>query len=346
MTDLLRHFDERQRVRLARSLQKLDQDRLFKSEWEEVKRHIKAAIGDAAKAMCRPHVTGPSTPERRALIEMEILTGEVPLHRFEAGVIRKLEAPTLPSLDSLRKELLALMQEWQPTVKKFMSWKDCLSKGRRSTGTGKPQYVPPVSSLDDLARVSSLVIDLTEELYTSLVDAIAARLRFQLDTYLDGYLKSPYTNLADYHRKARVPQAVIFALSTFIDYRTGKVKDGLNVADEIHRVATENAKSVQSTYVVKMKAKLTSVVARKGNLESAEKIRLDVDGCTFTGELRFGFKDGSAFSIRQSVVFGHSYLGNLFVRYPSTFHDVVFMDGQKKRMVSEEQMNEIFCPAS
>lgn len=115
-----------------------------------------------------------------------------------------------------------------------------------------------------------------------------------------------------------------------------------NAAEIIADKATKMAELVRESFVAKNLKKLDSIVERKGDLKEAVIVSGDLSTSGLEGTLRFTFKDGSAFTCRNSVVFAYSVHGTPFNRFPLTFHNVTLADGTKMKSPSEEKMNTEF----
>ncbi len=92
--------------------------------------------------------------------------------------------------------------------------------------------------------------------------------------------------------------------------------------------------------------KLSRIVNGKGNLKKASILRINVGPYDYGGELKFEFKDGSSFLVKNKTVFKRSHLGTPFYQFPTTFHNVVLPDGSKMSGVNEKTMLEVFAGVS
>jgi hypothetical protein len=102
--------------------------------------------------------------------------------------------------------------------------------------------------------------------------------------------------------------------------------------------------SLRESFVHKNAYKLSLIVRAKGNLGQSTVTRIN-RGDDFGGEMRFTFKDGSKFTVRNKTVFKLSPLQKPYEQYPTTFHNVVMPDGSAMGTPSEKRMIEVFANA-
>ena len=111
-----------------------------------------------------------------------------------------------------------------------------------------------------------------------------------------------------------------------------------NYRDKLTQSATRSVNDMVARFIGKNVEKIAPLLARKEGSE-ARVLRGNLDGIGFSGEISFKFKDGTSFVVRNKVVMKYTARGEQFLQFPTTFHDVVFSDGSKKAMRSEEQMH-------
>ena len=111
----------------------------------------------------------------------------------------------------------------------------------------------------------------------------------------------------------------------------------------IRKEAEKHAKFMQEEFLFKNSAKLRSIIDLKNvPIETPHIIKLTAHRGTYEGDIRFTFKDGASFMVRNKIIWKRSNKGTLFNQYPTTFHDVVMPDGKPMSMPSEERMNRVF----
>jgi hypothetical protein len=105
----------------------------------------------------------------------------------------------------------------------------------------------------------------------------------------------------------------------------------------IDKKATDYATLIVDRWKNKMALKLGEVIERKGGAT----VKSTSDDL-FHHDLFFKFDDGAAFRVNTQQVWARSKLGNIFTRYPTTFHDVKFKDGKFMKIPSAEKMQDEF----
>lgn len=105
----------------------------------------------------------------------------------------------------------------------------------------------------------------------------------------------------------------------------------------VEKWAKDTADLVTQRFKNKMALKIGEVVDRKGGDAQVEKT-----GSVGNHLIKMAFTDGSSFMIKTQQVLAVSVLGNLFARYPTTFHNVKFHDGTFMKTPSAEKFHTEF----
>src|SRR5690606_2376031 len=111
----------------------------------------------------------------------------------------------------------------------------------------------------------------------------------------------------------------------------------------LHDEAERTAKRIRDAFIFKNLKKLSSIVEKKGDFESAAEIEGTVRLTGLSGTLIVKFKDGAQFTAQNSIVWSRSIHGTEFPRFPLTFHDVILSSGERMPRPSEERMNVVFA---
>jgi len=231
----------------------------------------------------------------------------------------------------------------------------------------KPKIVmgrKPAQNADPNAFVSKLgSVESQQLIHDSLLKSVEA----QLDSYeknikawLQGQLDQ-IENAGEYeyptHRQ-RDPQTIFLVQRCFEfkhEYINGKERgarySNLKLNETGKHFPAKEAKQmrdfIQTRFLNKAIKKLSDIVDKKGNLEKIEElprrpVHVSRGSATVECAFKFSFADGSHFSVINKAVSKFSYTGKPFDQYPTTFHDVVFPDGSKLRIPSEEKMVKVF----
>lgn len=102
------------------------------------------------------------------------------------------------------------------------------------------------------------------------------------------------------------------------------------------RLADMHAAAIVEKWKHKMSLKLGEVIDRKGGAT------IKVEGTIGHEHMDFTFADGSSFDMKTQQVWSRSKLGKDFCRFPTTFHNVKFIDGTFMKVPSSEKMQAEF----
>jgi len=101
--------------------------------------------------------------------------------------------------------------------------------------------------------------------------------------------------------------------------------------------------SIVEMFLTKNVQKIAAIVELKGS-ENAEITlkQASVEGRVLVTAMDFSFADGSSFEARNNIVYQTSGHGTPYVRYPTTFHNVIMPNGEPMKSPSEEEMKTVF----
>jgi len=100
-------------------------------------------------------------------------------------------------------------------------------------------------------------------------------------------------------------------------------------------------KTASQNFLHKAAQKLSNIVDRKNNMASVTGSADCIRGVV-TAYLFFSFADGSAFSAKNKVIINSTARGDRFYQFPSTFHEVILVNGDTLAFPSEEKMIKVF----
>jgi len=203
------------------------------------------------------------------------------------------------------------------------------------------KYVPPMAdkNAESLVRgaLEKIAAESHQEMYENGKTAYSRRIDAVLERVESG---------VD-HRKLSHSELDMLRLGT---ERVGLVKDKKFVrrADADQRIderSLREADFFKEQFVIKNLRKLASVIDNKTKsspLSTVSEIGRKVSIGSLEGTLQMTFKDGSKFSVTNSVEGAVSTLGKYFHRFPLRFHDAYNEKGIKIKGASEEVMNNEF----
>jgi hypothetical protein len=111
----------------------------------------------------------------------------------------------------------------------------------------------------------------------------------------------------------------------------------------LFKLAERTVTAVIDGFLTKNVEKIAAIVELKGSdAPLIELTKAAVEGGSLITAMEFTFGDGSSFIARNSIVYATSHHGTPYVRYPTTFHDVVMTNGEAMKNPSEEEMKTVF----
>ena len=194
------------------------------------------------------------------------------------------------------------------------------------------RYVPPIASAVAAELLTAALESITEANYERLVESLNSYYEREVKDYVD-----------DYHEHKR-SSSIISRCTDYHFRKPATLKPGWK--EIIAEQATRDADDMRRMFVIKNLRKLASIIDAKGNLDTVQVVGSDISLRGLQGDIEIRFKDGSRFTVSNSVVFSTSIHGKLFVRFPLTFHNVVMPDGSKMLRPSEERVNNVFAGRS
>jgi transposase-like protein len=221
----------------------------------------------------------------------------------------------------------------------------------------KEVYRPPMQSMVSLGKVKQLLegvmADKRSEFTKSIQDNLIANASGFIKTAMDKKL----TSFEYYGPRSPMRRTIDDMVDIYVDgqlARRSPMKFSpeseifMELKSDAKATAEKFAKSqvefIAEKFILKNMSKLTSIIGEKeragSGLIKAEETGTTIKGMSLSGILVFAFSDNTSFVVHNQAVWSMNYFGTTYVRYPTTFHNVVFKDGKKKAKLSEKQMNE------
>lgn len=129
------------------------------------------------------------------------------------------------------------------------------------------------------------------------------------------------------------------------NYSRNKESLKSNWKAEAKDLAMKEAEDILAKFVSKSTEKLGTLVGRKNNLKTIKVIDAKATGGQVWCDLALAFEDASSFTVETKAVYSYSKYGKLFLRFPTTFHNVKLPDGSRMSNPSEERMDTVFTKA-
>ncbi len=234
-------------------------------------------------------------------------------------------------------------------LKIFAAFKDANDLLKKNTIAGRvpnPNAVPkftPTYAPQDAMVVQKKFKEICADLRNNQIKSYVAYYKKLVEAYLEKVKDIPVTSLASF-RNPRSHYTIYpknpslnSTLRSFIDSDAGYVayKD---VETRYIKQAEKSVDFLHDGFISKNVGKLSSLIAKMPLTEIAT-IRLSAQVYNIEAELLFKFENGASFYVINKAVFVENASGKQFLRFPTTFHDVVNSDGTKMKSPSEEKMN-------
>lgn len=269
-----------------------------------------------------------------------------PMAHTIGGMIKKINKTKLDT--EFTRAALALLNEIAPIGAAIVSLKDKVVKRQpKPVEDRKAKYAAPVAGKEAIFAVKAMLIEVTDEAHAELIERIAAGLKTRVKATLK--LAADVKAVAGDREKARRAEQVLSQFAgadTFIYQITERKNNDWSIvanADAlIAEEATKRANNIRENFVYKNLEKIDSILEAKGDFGAISIIGRSVSLSGLEGSFKLTFKDGASFEITNSVVYSVSTLGTPFLRFPLTFHNVVFGNGERMKQPSEEKMNAEF----
>ena len=203
------------------------------------------------------------------------------------------------------------------------------------------KYIPPMADKNAENLVRGALEKIAAESHQEMFENGKAQYTRRLDLVF-GKLDSgtKYRDLKDGDREMLSMGAECVGFT--LDRKYVKRPDA---AEIIETRALKEADFFKEQFVIKNLRKLASVIDNKTKssaLSTVEELGRKVSIGSLEGTLRMTFRDGSKFSVTNSVEGATSPLGKYFHRFPLRFHDAFNEQGAKIKGASEEVMNNEF----
>ncbi len=341
---------------------------ILNPRYNDAKYFINHAIEDAyaaivKKAYLTVHHAGEIPDSQKEAMNDLYWIPSVQLSNYKS-VTKKLSALSkLP----LAKLGLEYMKEITPLCELMADLKTKVVKKITKTAEERKQekYTPPASSAKAVEQVKAILEDICNRQYQQLLDSIHGNYMSMLTRYL---AKQQAILDGSDERSARYKNRQSYSTYEFFTDKQGRCDarnadligkavwngpdgnyfDPYQARPEASEIllaeATKIADDIRLTYVAKNLRKLTSILEAKGDdlFESVKEVAETIHLASLEGTMLFKFKDGSRFTVNNSVVWVMNSFGTQFYRFPLTFHNVVMPDGTPMKAPSEKRMNTVF----
>lgn len=253
-------------------------------------------------------------------------------------------AKKLSSKHKFLKDVISVYEEFDTYAKSIKALKPYIIKGRKPNPdmVSKEVFQPAMLNTKALKLVTDTLNKIVDDEYKKLINGLMERNDDVVDNYLNKRKdnESPYKFYAKQAGSRDIARRLIKDASPTT--QPTQMIDPVKVDnyDEISKgIATNQANELRERFLIKNIEKIGSVIYKKNSPIKTTKASGHMDGFGFNGEIAFKFEDGTGFNVRNKAVMVFNGWSDSFFRFPTTFHDVVFPDGKKRKMLSQEEMN-------
>ncbi len=187
-------------------------------------------------------------------------------------------------------------------------------------------------------------VTIYKNMYTKRVEDVAALLISKQCTVYEHFYKSGGSN-----SRAAAVQATEnyrfyhdFFNETFTLGKITATELKPNYKELVEIYATDVVKGMEEGFMDKNVFKIGTIVANKDNLKKSEVLHVTTGAFGFEGRFRLYFNDGSMFDVTSQAVWAEGMIQIGHYRYPTTFHNVKYPNGQFHKMQSEREMIDKF----
>lgn len=236
------------------------------------------------------------------------------------------------------------MQWWSDLAKLVQCAKLFIKKGRKldvekEKRKAEKAYTPPTSAEKDLEMLEDVLKKLLKDWYVQQVRIFEGSLKKGAESLLNFYSQEDWRDL---NFPKHLEPYREFILNAPSKYNKEKTTPSLVAPDIFRADAEKYTKQTQAFFLKKQKAKLTSIIGKKGALKTVRADRIGSKHGVLEGTIHFVFDNGDKFLVHNQAVSKVSMLGRWFSQFPTTFHDIE-LDGKRYKKQSEEWMNKVFC---
>jgi hypothetical protein len=244
-------------------------------------------------------------------------------------------------------DLFNFLTEISPLASAFEKLKGYIVKRqpRKEGEPGTKTYIPPITQAGAAKKISDLLTQITQLVYEDHVRGIMKWFERIVSNFMKAQAEGKKNGIHDYFKNNLYAKQIIYLVQEKkkYDYRpNAPIVLSANYTEILLQEAQRIAKNTQTQFVIKNTQKLASIITAKNNLKEAKMLHAEAGARGIQGSSYITFEDGSSFTVQNSAVWSTSIHGKPFLRFPTTFHNVLMSDGNRMSQPSEEKMNTIF----
>jgi len=330
----------------------LDAGELIKSEFAEIKyinRFIEAAV---TKSLREPYWHSGAYESLPEHLMYDLDTSNVAMHTLP-GKLKKALALQKKGDAEVLHVYIDLMNELMPLHLAQKELKGMIVSKKRADvekKAAKDTYTKGVMEHKDVLRVQDVLTKVTQQLRDKIFQSNLDYVESVINHFWNNYDPENHRKTNNYEVNKRNPFIrEIVGLSIAKGTKYGR-DDPDTLAEDTKQKATAYAKrmtdDVLTHFISKQTAKMAEILVKKDNLKTIDLKNARTGSGAIEADLKLVFQDDSNFLVTNKLVWSVSKLGKTFYRFPTTFHNVHFPNGDKmKGAASEKRMDTEFAVA-
>ena len=338
--------EERRDKRFQDALDKLEQYKeageLFQVEFKEMKEDLSRAIEAAWSELIRAPYFHAGRWENLPEDVYPVGDLNTGLHLVSSSLKKAKKLPDHPSTRAAVKFFTELL----PVERDVKALKGMIVKKKKAKVEAEKKkeekFQKHVAS-EDVKKVKRVLKRVTTKLRSEIQDDnlkwlkdIVSKWKKQYDP--ENEKTGPHEFYRNNSHNASIVMRVVERDSYYSPF---KMKKGYT--KDLEKEATQMTDDMVENFIGKNTSKLAEIVSEKGGLKTVTLRRAWTGRGKIEGTLKLEFKDGSSFVVDSNLVQSYSVRGKPFVRYPTTFHNVIMPNGKKmKGKASESRMKKEF----
>lgn len=252
-------------------------------------------------------------------------------------VLRKMEITNKQALKAIESgERLA--KEMTPIHEAFAWLKTRCVKLKRTKDAVSPEEILPQATLAARKLVHDVMATALEQIRSDYLAYMKVLVCRQAERFGDEIKREDRESLA--YANPRMIAAAFESVSGGSNVLYRRRRDAKS---SLEKLAEKLVEEVFRGFLTKNVEKIAAIVELKGSENPGIELKqAEVQGQSLVTAMEFTFADGSSFEARNSIVHQYSGHGKPYVRFPTTFHNVVMANGDAMKTPSEEEMKTTF----
>lgn len=347
-------LDETRQNRLNTALQGIQASEVLKSHWNEYKTTINRSFDDSSEKLYSNEYidyirTDPSRRETMPEVYSELYGGNFTMAGYKKLLRMVNKIKDDEKIEPLYTNAVKLLSEIDKVAPVVAATKDNITTTQQKRDarqeTENENWKKLVSN-KNVKKVMDTLTKLTNDIRSESEKETISWMTLTANNVIEKVKdENPTSNKV--FQNLFIPGTFDYYIATRIIKREGTYSKPEFIISKdwkkwVKKEAIQMVADMVDKFIYKNTAKLAPIVATKNNLKNIEIIDATTSRGVIEGLMKYTFKDGSGFDVKNKVVASYSKNGTFFYRFPTTFHNVVMPDGSKLQGPSEKAMNTTF----